>query len=216
MNSALWRSTILSIDAVELPDDADASWLSASERARLASMNNAQRRQQYLAGHWLLRTLLVEVHGGIAERWQLEDRRGRGPAVHCDDTDVYASLSHSGRWLAAAIASHPIGVDIEARPRHGAEAALASVLLGEDEPHGSVSDDDLLGRWVALEAWIKARQGAALPDQLRRLRLLPATPSEADLMLYRSADYWYASAPGSSLSAVADADSAHAYRVLEC
>lgn len=64
--------------------------------------------------------------------------------------DLFFSLSHSGPWVVCAIASHPVGVDIEVR-------CPEPVARRHFHPLEQTSDpDSLLRIWSAKEAFLKA------------------------------------------------------------
>lgn len=165
-----------------LNDDA-VGWLTESEQQRLAGLRVAARRDHYLAGHWLVRELLSQAFGETPKHWPLLERRSQPPQVLGGDGRLRVSISHSGDWIAAAIADAAIGIDIEQRPRP-LDAAIESLLLNAGEAPGSVSQDDLLQRWVAKEAWIKSRAGSALPTQLKQLELRAVAPKHADVCIH--------------------------------
>ena len=174
------------IDVIaSLPADGN-NWLSTSEHARLQRLQIQSRRDQYLAGHWLARCLLADVHDGVARDWALTERPNLPPAI--DGINAQLSISHSGDWIAAAVSDQAIGIDIEQRhPPRDALHRFEHLLLAEGDQAGSLNSDQLLQRWVAKEAWIKCRHGSALPDQLARLQLRPCALADADVEV-RSGD----------------------------
>ena len=164
-----------------LPDQ-HSGWLSESEQARLAGIRVARRRAQYLAGHWLTRVLLVRAFGGAPARWQLLERKGQAPLVQGHGDALRVSISHSGDWIAAAVATVAIGIDLEQRPR-ALDAAIEPLLRNADDAAGSLDPDALLQRWVAKESWIKRSGGSALPARLTRLHLQATTREHADVCI---------------------------------
>ncbi|RYF01553.1 MAG: hypothetical protein EOO32_03395, partial [Comamonadaceae bacterium] len=76
-------------------------WLAPGERARLAAQGSPARRQQFLAGRWLLRQ--SPALGPIDI-----DAEGRSHRPH-----GHANLSHSGGWMLAGVADQAVGVDLE-------------------------------------------------------------------------------------------------------
>lgn len=139
-------------------------WLSPCEQARAATMRAPTRHAQYLAGHWLLRTLLAQAHGGDPRDHALLERENQPPAVA--GSAWHTSLSHGGDWIAAALSPAPIGIDLEPRTPRPALRRLQHLLLNPDEAPGSLDDDALLQRWVIKEALIKRDHGSALPETL--------------------------------------------------
>jgi phosphopantetheinyl transferase len=148
---------------------AHAAWLSATERARFAGLLHAGRKRQFLAGRWLLRTQLARAFGGEPTDWPLLERRSRPPAVEGGD-GLFVSISHTGEWVAAAVADVAVGIDLEQRPR-AFDPSVERLLLNPGESHGSLPPDALLQRWVAKEAYVKREAGNALPERLQRLQL---------------------------------------------
>lgn len=98
-----------------------AHWMGADELQRLGSITSPRRRLHFLGGHWLLRCLAAEVMGGTAQDWQVTTSTDGVPglqAMHAMQADpVFASISHSGPWLAAAIGREPLGIDLECPQR---------------------------------------------------------------------------------------------------
>jgi 4'-phosphopantetheinyl transferase len=186
---ALARVAVARTHAVlaRCPDLAGA-WLSDSECQRLARLRVEPRRQQYLAGHWLLRELLPANVGEPAARWSLRDRKGLPPEVLGGDPALRASISHAGDWIAAAVANVDVGVDLEQRPRE-LDGRLEVLLLNPAEAPGSIDSDRLLQRWVAKEAWLKSRSESALPARLQQLRLHPCAPPHANVRLREHAAF---------------------------
>jgi len=175
-----------------LPVD-PARWLSPSELQRLQRLQQAGRRDHYLAGHWLLRCLLAEVDQGDPAAYQLEDRPSLPPRAMDLSCDLHCTLSHSGDWIAAAIADQPIGIDIEQRwPARDSLRGFQQILLAEGEAEHSLDSDQLLQRWVLKEAWIKRHHGSALPDQLARISLRSCAADQANLILVSSTELHFA------------------------
>lgn len=138
-------------------------WLAPGERARLAAQGSPARRQQFLAGRWLLRQ--SPALGPIDI-----DAEGRSHRPH-----GHANLSHSGGWMLAGVADQAVGVDLEMlRPRRDL-MGLAGLVLGaaQCEALQALSPDVALAAfyrgWTLKEAWFKAR-GQGL--DLARIRSL--------------------------------------------
>ena len=190
MSSTLLLSVRRVADVLlECPSDTER-WLSSSEQARLARLRIAGRRQQYLAGHWLARCLLSQGSGIAATDCVLEERRDLPPAPPDHLRDWQLSLSHSGDWLACAIARAPIGIDIEQRGSRAGLHRFQHLLLNKSELPNSLDDDALLQRWVVKEAWIKRQHGSALPEQLVALQLHETDANNFDIQLLTLA-HWH-------------------------
>jgi len=159
-----------------------ASWLSESEQARLGGIRLAGRRSQYVAGHWLTRILLARAFGGTPAQWQLLECRSLPPRVVGHAESIKVSISHTADWIAAAVATVAVGIDLEQRPR-ALDASIEPLLRNPDEAAGSLDPDVLLQRWVAKEAWIKRNAESALPARLKRLHLRATTREHADVCI---------------------------------
>jgi len=158
----------------------NAAWLSGSELARFAAIHNVARQAQYLAGHWLTRVLLARAFGGAPGMWKLLEFKSQAPKVQDHADAIRVSISHSGDWVAAAVATVAIGIDLEQRPRT-LDATIEPLLRNADEAPGTLGQDELLRRWVAKEAWLKRHGDSALPDRLRNLHLRAITDTDAEL-----------------------------------
>lgn len=124
------------------------------------------RRAQFVAGHWLARQAMAQWLGGDAVDYVLS-APDDGPPVWLDGPqalawrDVHVSLSHSGNWVACALAHHPIGVDIESTGRKRNFAALgqwtgldlASKAFAALTPQQQ--QQTFHTHWTLAEAWFK-------------------------------------------------------------
>jgi phosphopantetheinyl transferase len=124
---------------VEAPDwVAEGRGLDGAERARLARLPVGPARQRLLRGRGLLRGALGLLLGVAPAAVGLQVAPGGRPALVGGGPAF--NLSHSGRWLAVAVAA----------PRPGGPAAA----VGVDVEHGPVAPgelrerftDDVLGR----------------------------------------------------------------------
>lgn len=179
----------------DMPGD-HACWMSESEQVRLAGIRFAGRRSQYLAGHWLTRVLLARAFGGMPTQWRLLECTSQPPQVVGHEF-INVSISHTEDWIAAAVATVAVGIDLEQRPRV-LDASIESLLRNVDEAAGSLDPDVLLQRWVAKEAWIKRDAGSALPARLKRLHVRSTTRERADVCIDSHAAFHFglAIAPG--------------------
>ncbi len=165
-----------------------SDWLSPSERERYAGLRVASRANQFLAGHWLVREGLATRHGGEPRDWPLRERRSLPPLPEREDSPAQVSISHSGDWIAAAVADEPIGVDLEQRRPRAGLLAFAHLLRAEDDPP-ELDEDTLLQRWVIKEAWIKRHGFSALPERLARIALRRCAEAEATVRLWVGASF---------------------------
>ena len=131
-----------------------------------------QRRRQFLHGRLLARQLLSPGS------WRIErDGDGR-PVVRAADgaRGPDLSISHSGGWVAAALAAHGrVGIDVETPRRMSDAGSIAEAYLSPAERRAVMVEGEpaLLAFWTMREAIAKlagggiavalALDGAALP-----------------------------------------------------
>lgn len=180
---------LVSLDDVQAPSPLDGrSWLTAAEASRLQTLSAPLRRRQYLSGHWLVRIMAARACGGEPGEWSLVADADPRPRLTSPDRPLlWASLSHSGEGLAAAVAHQPLGLDLE-RPKPGRRlAALSGFVLSAGEaaqvaaaPEGAARSAVFYRYWTLKEAWAK-RSGAGLrPTQARATRAAPCAAPEAE------------------------------------
>lgn len=172
---------------------APALWMSESEQARLLATPADTRRQQFVAGRWMLRELLCQwLAGTVPTDWSISGLADEPPSAglaqgggSCSPPCV--SISHSGDRLVCAASDHPVGVDVEAMPPRR-NRDLDSLMLGigsraEIAAWGSVGQIERTTwfhrLWVIKEAWLKARGEGVTPGRLQQLCTRPATPADA-------------------------------------
>lgn len=167
-------------------------WLSDSERQRLAAIVGERRRAQFLAARWQARCLLAQVLGGTPQEWPLEAPHDAPPRVPGRD-DLFLSVSHSGARTACALASAPVGLDLEQPQRQRDIAGLVALcctageqalFAGRDEAARAALFYEL---WTVKEAWLKRRGEWIAP---RRLQQLDARPAEAGDIRTWAGDDW--------------------------
>lgn len=138
------------------------AWLTCAEQSRLQGFATAHRKTQFLAGRWLLRQLLARTSGGAAwTDWPLSMDRHGAPSLLQARHHFHLSLSHSGDWLAAAVADTPIGIDIETtKPRKNlAQLSHLFFSAAECQEIKNLSEKEFLCYfyevWTLKEAWLK-------------------------------------------------------------
>jgi len=178
--------------------DAD---LSSAENRRLASMAHPRRRRQFLAGRLLSRRLLTETYGGNATGWTIAADPAGKPVI-AGHTDIHLSISHSADYVACAIASVPVGVDVEYLVARRSTDELAQMVCNPQELSALIElspldkDQQFLELWTLKEAWLK-RSGQALDiSQMRDLQWISESAMNAD------AATWYFQHAGIAVSLV--------------
>jgi 4'-phosphopantetheinyl transferase len=158
-------------------------WLSPTEMERLAPMRSARRRASFLAARWQARWLLAQAFGGGPDDWCLDAPHDAAPRV-LQRPDLILSISHSGDFVASALAPRPVGLDLE-QPRPGrdipglvalcctrSERALFDVLPPEER------EAWFHELWTVKEAWLKRRGEWLAPSRLQQIEAAPAATGE--------------------------------------
>jgi 4'-phosphopantetheinyl transferase len=111
--------------------DAPPAWLNDGERERLERMTAPLRRRQFIAGHRLARELAAATTGSGFATWDLVADEYGAPRLLAGGvaSPWHVSLAHGGEWIACALATVPIGIDLESAPRPRDVAALARHAL---------------------------------------------------------------------------------------
>ena len=130
------------VDALD--PDLVPEWLTPAERGRHRSLRQPVDRRQFVGARRLLRDTLIELLGGTADDVVLHQQCDRCGGAHgrpmvriAGRPGPHVSTTHAGGLVAVAIASNPVGVDLE--------------------PVGDTTTDtgDLV-TWVRTEAVLKA------------------------------------------------------------
>lgn len=134
-------------------------------------MQHPQRRQEFVACRYALRSLLAQATATPVEHWRLDAPEGRAPALSEHHHGVPAaapmhlSLSHSETFVACALAVQPVGVDIEVQSLRSSRRdvlALATLACSDYELQQLRATDCELSRqrmfvqwWSLKEAYFK-------------------------------------------------------------
>ena len=139
-----------------LADEVVATFVTAADRERCATLTHPRRRAEYLAGRALLRYALEQFTGRSGPSHKLRvTPEGKpecvaGPAI---------SLAHSGEIVVCAVASGgSIGVDVETRKPRTPAMELAAQYFSSCEAAWIEADPDRRFQmlWVLKEAYLKA------------------------------------------------------------
>ena len=181
---------VTTLGASTLPD-VDDGWLTPAEQARLLGIQAPLRRRQYVAGHWLARALAAQAFGGEAAQWRWDDQAGPRPQLLRGGFRAWATLSHSGEHLAAAVASQTIGLDLELPRRPRDVMALARYLFAPDEVERllEVAEGDERDRlfyvfWALKEARGKRGGEGLQASQARRISARAGDAAHAEARVW--------------------------------
>ena len=144
-----------------------------AEQQVLAAIRHPRVRRERAASAWLRRELLARHLDCAPHALQFQALEHGKPALI--DQAIQFNVSHSGDWLALALADVSVGIDIESLTKPRRWSALASQVLAPDELQAwqRVPPPDqpraLLARWTLKEAWLKGL-GTGLSGGLQRTR----------------------------------------------
>ncbi|MFD4143527.1 4'-phosphopantetheinyl transferase family protein [Streptomyces sp. NPDC058572] len=161
--------------------------LDAEESARLAGFRRPADRDAYAVAHVTLRRLLGQRLGLAPESVTLL----REPCAHCGgphgrphvpDRAVHFSLSHTTGMVMIALASAPVGIDVEAVPEAATAAEVAQQLHPQERDElaavPAAGHAEAFNRcWTRKEALLKA-MGVGLNEDLS-LNYVGAGPQPA-------------------------------------
>jgi len=141
----------------------DTAVCNRTERDRAAGFGSAEAGRRWLRGRATLRLVLGRAVGASPESLAFGTAPGGKPSL-LDHLGVHFNFSHSGGWLAVAVADHPVGIDIEAPRRLVRPSLLADRLFADDlrgrSAWGLLPAAEqtlaLLQRWTRAEALLKA------------------------------------------------------------
>ncbi|MFN3310283.1 MAG: 4'-phosphopantetheinyl transferase family protein [Thermomonas sp.] len=193
--------------------DADAQglgWLTDAERRRLQAITVSARRASFLAGHWQARKRAGQWLGLAPDRIEwAADAQGR-PRLYLagEALPLHVSLSHSGDWLALALAEVPVGIDLELPRRDRDWEALARFVCSPEELR-ALGDGDAAARvrlfhafWTLKEARGKRSGEGLRPKAARNLTAAACASEHAEAMSWEfgGGSLAVALAPGMGLS----------------
>lgn len=155
----LWRASLKGA----LPDGADAI-LSKSERERADRFRTAKLRQRFVHAHLTLRSILAQ-YTGVSPEALTFGAADRGKPHLITNDSIQFNLSHSGNRALVAIASVPVGVDVETHRADTDWQAIAKRFFNpsEQEEIASVSASQqreaFYRCWTRKESFVKAVGG---------------------------------------------------------
>lgn len=162
------------------------AWLTPAERERLQTITVPARQAAFLAGHWQARKRAAQRLGFMPQSiaWSVQARGRPQLQVAGEALPLHVSISHSGGWLAVAVADVPVGIDLELPRRPRDWRALAAFVLTAEECGDLAAQEEqsqatsFQRLWALKEAHAK-RSGQGLG--VRAARELCARPTVAAL-----------------------------------
>ena len=155
-------------------------WLDADEQARLARLRRPHSQQCFLASRLLMRHILAEALDTHPAQVPLQREQSGKPFVA--GATLAFNLSHSGPWLALALAPEgSLGVDIEVPQKPRPLLSIAQQYFHPQEVEHlqqlpEAAQTQVFYRyWTLKEAYFKAR-GTGISAGLGKLHLAADKP----------------------------------------
>ena len=191
------RMRLVQLDIIAAEAEAAGQWwLTDDEASRLQAMSVPARRRSFLAGHWLARRIAADWLQVEMTRIALQRHDDGRPCLLVDGapSPLSLSLSHSGGWLAVALATMPVGIDVEVPRRQRDLDALARFAFSPEEAERLQRMPEAQRAaafhtlWTLKEARGKRSGEGLLPARARRVTALPSDASAAEAMSWSFQD----------------------------
>jgi 4'-phosphopantetheinyl transferase len=164
-----------------------AEWMTPQERRRADAMRAPLRRRQFLAGHWLARRLAAAQSDSTPLEWRWNESDGARRLSSPNSAPLHVSIAHCAEWIACAIHSAPLGIDLELprRPRDylalAREIGSSQELLALEAAPTTERESRFFLLWSLKEARGKHEGAGLRPERAREATALAcdATPCEA-------------------------------------
>lgn len=170
-------------------------WLGESEAARLKSITAMPRRRQFLGGRWLARQMASRLLDCASIDIEVVNDHYGAPMLkrmHSEAASLHISLSHSGDWVACAISSDPIGIDLEVPAKARNFSGIAEMICGASEREllSTLPDQEkqsvFYRLWTLKEARGK-RDGVGIrPKEAKYWNYIDSTEANADAVTRQS------------------------------
>lgn len=155
------------------------------EALRAEAIVSTARREQFLAGRWLAKKMLVQSCGGAPESWQIDADGSAKPGVIGHDLQL--SISHSGPYVACCIADHAVGIDIEGFGHERPVVDLATLACSAREQsalrslQGDALNQSFFQLWTCKEARLKQFGASFDLNAMCALETMPAERAQAQV-----------------------------------
>ncbi len=165
----------------ECQSDAGEQALLSQERLRARAITSVARRQQFLAGRWLAKTMLCDAFGSTPLDWRISVDPHTKPRVL--DYPVHISIAHSGDYVACVLANEPVGIDLERVNARRPVVDMAQWVCSFEEQlglrglSGDLAQLQFNRLWTRKEARLKQ---SGMPFDVAALRVIQTTPVEVD------------------------------------
>ena len=157
-------------------------------KARCLRFKLCDDRRRMAFADELLRSLLGETFGVNENEISIKNLPSGKPVAEVKGKEVFVSLSHSGDFVACALADTPVGIDVEVK-REVKPSLFKALNADELEFLNTKEDKDsaFLKIWTAKEAYLKIT-GEGLAG-LGKADVMPLIKKGSDSGLELIADY---------------------------
>ena len=159
--------------SIQLIDAISTDHLTRDERVHFDCLPT-HRKNNYLNGRFVLKSLYKRVIKSIPY-CEIETNYIDGKPFIVSDPLLSVSISHSGKYVAAAIGDLPVGIDIECIRKTSRQLGEYIATSEEIKIAGSLLDERVQGAelllWCAKEAALKADNISAPPWDYRLVKV---------------------------------------------
>lgn len=131
--------------------------MSKERQERCLRYKFLEDRRRMAFGEMLLKKMLCEEYRTSEESISLKSMPSGKPVAYVDGKEIFVSISHSGDFVACALADTPVGIDLEAKREIKPE--FIRRVLNESElrfvKSSSSETEAFLKIWTAKEAYLK-------------------------------------------------------------
>lgn len=157
-------------------------WLTPTEWQRANRFHQPADRTRFVLGRSMVRRLTAHFSGQLPEQTAIR-LTPTGKPEWVNDDGWHINLAHSGNWVLMALATTPVGIDVEQiRPNFDFQALLGSTL--DKNEHLFIKNhakprQAFYDLWTRKEALLKAT-GRGVNDHLSQLPVLTGTHTIAN------------------------------------
>jgi 4'-phosphopantetheinyl transferase len=136
--------------------------LSVAELDRAQRITCEEYRLHVVKARALLRLMLAKLTGASPDSFEFDEGVGRQPRLRVNPWGLHFSVSHSGDQVAIAVASAPVGIDIERVEADCGWQAIADTCFHRSEKaflepmRGPAACEAFFEIWTRKEAYLKA------------------------------------------------------------
>lgn len=138
-------------DACDLPGH-----LTSEERTRMKRYRHKEDQLRFALGRHLLRQAAAALWDVGSATIQVDVGPAGQPHLRCGQLDFFCSVSHAGNWVAVALGTVPVGLDLEPLQPHPAADLLPA--FGTEDQQVLLTEPDCalrLRMWCARESLLK-------------------------------------------------------------